>query len=104
MSGLKLITCIVERGKAERVVKEILKLTSGGVTSFYARGTGIREKIGFIGKFIEPEKEVIMTVVPEDRADEVFEKITEIAKLREPGKGMAYMHGIEKASGMLKRD
>ncbi|MEA2081563.1 MAG: hypothetical protein U9O97_02325 [Elusimicrobiota bacterium] len=45
MGDFKMITCIVERGKAEKLIKKISSSAGYGVTSHYARGTG-----GFQGK------------------------------------------------------
>jgi len=88
---------------ADKVIKEVLKLNISGVTSFYARGTGVREKIGFIGRLIEPEKEVFMTVVPVEKADAIFDKIVEIAHLKEPGKGFAFVQDVGRAEGFYNR-
>ncbi|PKN00268.1 MAG: transcriptional regulator [Elusimicrobia bacterium HGW-Elusimicrobia-2] len=104
MSEFKIITCIVERGKADKIVEKISSSTGYGVTSYYARGTGVREKIGFIGRLIEPEKEVFTTVVPAEKADEVFDKIVELAHLKEPGKGFAFIQDVDRAVGFYQRD
>lgn len=104
MSDFKIITCIVERGKAGKIVEKISSSTGYGVTSYYARGTGVREKIGFIGRLIEPEKEVFTTVVPAEKADEVFNKIVELAHLKEPGKGFAFIQDVDRAVGFYQRD
>ena len=104
MSDLKVITCIVERGKAAKIIESISSATGFGVTSYYARGTGVREKIGFLGRLIEPEKEVFTTVVPSEKAEEVFNKIVELAHLKEPGKGFAFRQNVERAVGFYERD
>ena len=104
MSDFKMITCIVERGKAEKVIKKISSSVGYGVTSYYARGTGVREKIGFIGRLIAPEKEVFTTVVPAEKAEEVFNIIVELAHLKEPGKGFAFVQSVDQAVGFYKRD
>lgn len=54
--GFHLITGIVQRGKAEKVVKAAMEAGAQGATVFYARGTGVRQKLGFVGKLIQPEK------------------------------------------------
>ena len=100
-TALKLITCIVERGKANQVVKAVLGLNITGATIFYARGTGVRQKLGFLSRiFLNPEKEVIMTVVPAATADEVFDRIIDVGRLNEPGRGFAYIQNVERTAGM----
>jgi nitrogen regulatory protein PII len=102
VKNLKLITVIVERGRAKKIVDELLKINVTGATLFYARGTGVRQKIGILGKLIEPEKEVFMIVVKEEVADSIFEKIVELAKLDKPGKGIAFIQNIEKVAGFFE--
>ena len=60
MSNLNLITCIVQRGRAEKVVDAALKAGAPGATHFYGRGTGVRQKLGVLSKLIVPEKEIIL--------------------------------------------
>ena len=73
MEQLELITCILQRGKAAKVVKSAIKSGAQGATTFYARGTGVRRKLGLIGAFIQPEKEVIMIVTRLDETENVFQ-------------------------------
>ncbi|MBN1384664.1 MAG: P-II family nitrogen regulator [Elusimicrobia bacterium] len=101
MSELKLITCIVQRGKAEKVVKEAIRAGAEGATVFYARGTGIRQKLGFWGKIITPEKEVILIVTNDKVTDPVFNALIKAGKLDKPGNGFAFVHSVDKAVGFL---
>jgi len=102
MEKLKLITCVVDRGKADKIVKEILKMNVSGATIFYARGTGVRQKLGFFRRaFINPEKEVFMTVVPAERVDEVFDRIVSLAQLDKPGHGLAFIHDVGRTAGLM---
>jgi len=104
MEKFKLITCIVEKGKSADVIKEILKMNVSGVTSFYASGTGVREKIGLKGRLIDPEKEVFMTVVPAEKTEEIFARIIELADLKETARGFVFVQDVEKSFGFYKRD
>lgn len=99
MNELKLITVIVERGNADRVVKAALEAGASGATVFYARGMGVREKLGLLGRFISPEKEVILMVTKQDLADKILEVVSKSGKLDQPAKGFAFIHSIERAVG-----
>ncbi|MBI5574442.1 MAG: P-II family nitrogen regulator [Elusimicrobia bacterium] len=101
MSELNLITCIVQRGKADRVVKDAIKSGAEGATVFYARGTGVRQKLGFWGKIITPEKEVILIITKKEDTDTVFEAIIKSGKLDKPGQGFAFVHSVDRAVGFL---
>ncbi len=92
-----LITCIVQRGMGEAVIKAAQKAGAQGATTFYARGTGVRQRhLGVLGVTVNAEKEVIHIVAATDQADRIFEKMFVAGKLDTPGMGMIYTMPIEK--------
>jgi len=97
LTDLKIITCIVERGSAETVVDAAKKAGAKAATIFFARGTGIREKLGLLGIAIQPEKEIIEIAVADVIADAVFDAMVDAGKLHLPGKGFIYMTQALKA-------
>lgn len=99
----QLITCIVERGRAEAVADAALAAGAQGVTIFAARGKGVRERLVFIGHLIDPDKEVVLTVTRKDQARGIFETIVKAARIEEPGRGFAFMHGVERVAGFVER-
>ncbi|MCB2182688.1 MAG: P-II family nitrogen regulator [Desulfobulbaceae bacterium] len=98
---LSLITCIVQRGEADKVVDEALKSGAQGATIYYGRGRGVREKLGFLGRLIKPEKEIILIVSKEPEVHRVFDTVIKAGHLNEKGKGFAFIHKIDKAVGFL---
>ena len=102
MNDLNLITCIVQRGRAERVVDAALKAGAPGATYYYGRGTGVRQKLGVLSKLIVPEKEIIQIVTKRDQTDSVFEAVIKAGKLDRKGQGFAYIHKIDRAVGFLE--
>jgi nitrogen regulatory protein PII len=94
----RLITCIVERGRADEVVRAALAAGAPAATITFARGSGIRERLGLLLKIaISPEKEVIDVVVAAPNADGVFEAMADAGQLSLPGKGFIYMTSVLKA-------
>ena len=91
LENLIIITCIVERGKAEDVVEAAKKAGAKAATIAFARGTGIRERLGLLGVVIQPEKEVIEIAIVKEMADAVFEAMVDAGELYLPGKGFIYM-------------
>ena len=75
LTDVTLITCIVQRGEAEKIINAAREAGAQGATVYFARGTGIRERLGILGVAVEVEKEVINIVVSTDQADHIFEKI-----------------------------
>lgn len=98
LTDVALITCIVQRGLADDIVKAAQEAGAQGATIYYAHGSGVRERLGILGVAIEVEKEVINIVVATDQVDRVFEKMYTAGKLNTPGKGFMYITPLEKAA------
>ncbi len=101
MGKLDLIFCIVQRGRADRIIKKAMKAGAGGATTWFARGSGIREKLGLLGIAISPEKEVMMIVTPPELTDRVFAAIVAAGKLDVPGQGLAFVTEIKQLVGIF---
>lgn len=97
----KVITCIIQRGKGDRVVKSAIEAGAQGATVFYARGTGVRQKLGFMGALISPEKEVVIVVAPAEKADGIFDAMVRAGGLDKPGHGFAFVYAAEKSMGFV---
>jgi nitrogen regulatory protein P-II 1 len=102
MEQRDVIVCIVQRGEADKVVKSALEAGAQGATIFYARGTGVRQRLGILGAFIQPEKEVIIIATNTSQTENIFNAMVLSGKLDTPGNGFAYIHKIEKAIGFLE--
>lgn len=98
LTDVALITCIVQRGLADTIVKAAREAGAQGATVYFARGTGVRERLGMLGVAVEVEKEVINVVVATDQVDYVFEKMFLAGKLDTPGMGFIYTSQLEKAA------
>ena len=98
-SSLHLITCVVQRGKGDTIAKAAIAAGAGAATIYFARGTGIRERLGILGLAIVPEKEVILVVCKEEESDRIFDAVTKAGKLNVPGMGIAFITPIVKIMG-----
>jgi nitrogen regulatory protein PII len=96
-----LITCIVQRGEADKVVEAARSAGAEGATIFYGRGMGVRETLGFGGRFIKPQKEIILIVTKQDQTDAVFDAVVKAANLEKKGTGFAFLHSLDRAVGFL---
>jgi nitrogen regulatory protein P-II 1 len=101
LTDLSLITCIVQRGLADDIVRAAQQAGAQGATIHFARGTGVRERLGILGLAVEVEKEVINIVVPSDQVDRVFERMYAAGKLDTPGMGFMYVTALEKAATFI---
>ncbi|MEX2573827.1 MAG: P-II family nitrogen regulator [Balneolaceae bacterium] len=95
-----LIVSIVNKGRSGLVLDSSLKAGAEGGTVLRGRGSGIHEKAKLFSFAIEPEKEIVLTLVPEILTEKILEAIVKSAELNEPGKGIAFVLDIEKTAGI----
>lgn len=104
LSDVSLITCIVQRGLADNIVKAAREAGAQGATVSFAQGTGIRERLGLLGVAVEVEKEMINVVVSTDQVDRIFEKMYLAGRLDTPGMGFMYITPLDKAATYIPSD
>jgi nitrogen regulatory protein PII len=104
LKDVSLITCVVQRGAADKIVSAAQEAGAQGATIYYGRGVGIRERLGLLGLAIEAEKELINIIVADDQADRIFEKIYFAGELNVPGMGIMYITKLEKAATFIPHE
>lgn len=95
-----LIVTIVNKGYAEEVIDASKAAGAEGGTIMNGRGQGIHEKAKIFGIQIEPEKDIVLTLIERSKSDEVLQAICEAVKLREPSNGVAFVLQVEKTAGI----
>ncbi|MGH3088804.1 MAG: P-II family nitrogen regulator [Rubrobacteraceae bacterium] len=100
LADLELIVTIIPKGQSDKVVAASKKAGAEGGTILHGRGTGIHEHKRLFGISIEPEKEIVLTLVPESRTDEVLEAIVEAGQLDKPGTGIGFVLDARKIVGI----
>ncbi|WP_147803099.1 P-II family nitrogen regulator [Alkalicoccus halolimnae] len=96
----KLLVTIVKKGRAKKVMKAAKDAGSEGGTIMLGTGVGIHEKKQIFGIDAIHEKELILTLIPEDILADVVKEVSEAAKLNEPGKGIGFIIDIKKTIGI----
>lgn len=99
-SNFDLIVTVIPKGESEKIVKASKRAGAEGGTIIPGRGTGIHEHKKLFGIAIEPEKEVILTLVPSSRTDEILEAIVEAGELDKPGTGVGFVLDTKKIVGI----
>lgn len=100
LANLDLIVTIVPKGQAEKIVTASKKAGAEGGTILYGRGTGVREHKKLFGLSIEPEKEIVLTLVPDTKTDDILEAIVEAGQLDKPGTGVGFVLEARKIVGI----
>ncbi len=104
LTDASLITCIVQRGLADKIVKAAQTAGAQVATVNYAQGVGIRERLGVMGLAVEVEKEVISIIVANDQADRVFEAMYLAGNLDTPGMGIMTLAALEKIATFVPHE
>lgn len=97
----ELIVTIVPKGAAADVVQTSKDAGAGGGTVLYGRGTGVHEAKKLFGMSIDPEKEIVLTVVAESERAAITKAIVEKCKLDKPGNGLTFALPLTSLSGMV---
>lgn len=100
MNKSSLIVSIVRKGWGSTVLQASVQAGARGGTVLFGRGAGINEQEKIFGVSIEPEKEIVLTVVRSDLVDRVLDEIVRAADLNDTGKGIAFVVPIEKVVGV----
>ncbi len=96
----KLIVTIVMKGTAKKIVSATKKAGAEGGTTLLGRGTGIHEMKKLFGICIDPEKEVVLTLIDDSKLDNVLTAIVEAGQLTKPGRGIAFVLGAKNITGI----
>jgi len=104
LTDVTMITCIVQRGIADKIVHAAQEAGATGATIYFARGKGVRERLGILALAVEAEKEVIIVAVADDQADHIFERIYIAGELDTPGMGFIYMTKLDKAATHIPQE
>ena len=100
MANASLIVSVVRKGWGSTVLEASVKAGARGGTVLFGRGAGIHEQEKIFGMSIEPEKEIVLTVVYADQADAVLAEIVRAAELNDTGRGIAFVLPVDKVVGV----
>lgn len=100
MFDASLIVSIVRKGWGSTVLDASVKAGARGGTVFFGRGAGIHEQEKIFGMSIEPEKEIVLTLVRSERADAILDEIVRAADLNDTGRGIAFVIPVGRVAGV----
>ena len=96
-----LIVSIVRKGWGDTVLEATMKAGAHGGTVMFGRGIGRNEQQKVFGIQIEPEKEIVLTVVPSDLKDAILQEVARAAELNAPGRGIAFVLPVQQVTGIF---
>ena len=96
----EVIFCIINAGYSELVMDAAKEVGARGGTVMNAKGTANREAEQFFNIAIQPEKEVVMILVPKEIKDDVLHAIYKNAGLKSEGSGIAFSMPVNHVVGL----
>ena len=100
MPAYEAVFCIVNDGFSDVVMDAAREAGARGGTVIHARGTANKEAEKFCKITIQPEKEIVMILVPADIKDDVLRAIYRNAGLKTEGQGIAFSVAVDDVVGM----
>ena len=96
----ELILCIVNEGFSEVVMEAAREAGANGGTIIHARGTANKEAEEFFKITIQPEKEIVMILVPAKIKEAVLHALYQSAGLKTTGQGIAFSLPVDNVIGI----
>ena len=100
MNGYEMILCIVNAGFSELVMDAAKEEGARGGTVIHARGTANKEAEQYFHIAIQPDKEIVMILVPAEIKDNVLHAIYKNAGLKSEGMGIAFSVAVDEVVGI----
>ncbi len=95
-----LIVTIVNKGYADYVIQASREAGATGGTIINALSSGDKNAEKWLGVTIQPEKEIVLTVVSSETKAKIMQAICENTSLDTIGRGMCFALPISKLKGM----
>ena len=96
----EVIFCVVNAGFSEAVMDAAKEFGARGGTVIRARGTANSESEKLFGITIQPEKEIVMILVPSDIKDDILHALYKEVGLKTPGQGIAFSMPVDNVVGL----
>ncbi|MDE7084232.1 MAG: P-II family nitrogen regulator [Clostridia bacterium] len=94
------IFCIVNAGYSDIVMDAAKEVGARGGTVIHARGTANKEAEQFFHITIQPDKEIVMILVPSEIKDDVLHALYRNAGLKTEGQGIAFSMAVDNVVGI----
>ncbi|MCL2889206.1 MAG: hypothetical protein FWE65_02150 [Eggerthellaceae bacterium] len=95
----KLIVSIVSKGKSDKVVDLAQSAGASVVTVLLGHGASVQLLLGIT---IDPEKEIILIIAEEEKAQDVIMAIADELERESPLSGISFMLSLDQVVGCCK--
>lgn len=98
----ELIVTIVNEGYAEKVMTEAKRGGATGGTTINGRGLANEKAIKILNISIEPEKDIVLILVPTEKKNNIMNLIVDNCGLKTPGAGICFSLPVDHVVGLNK--
>ncbi len=99
----EVILAVVNAGFSDTVMEAARSLGAGGGTVIHARGTASGEAEKLFGITVQPEKEIVMILVPRALRDDILHAIYRQAGFKTDGQGIAFSLPVDGVVGLREQ-
>ena len=96
----EVIFCIVNAGFSDAVMDAAKQFGARGGTVIHARGTANKEAEKLFEITVQPEKEIVMILVPTEIKNDILHALYRAVGLNTPGQGIAFSMPVDEAVGL----
>ncbi len=100
MANYEVVMCIVNAGYSDVVMDAAREVGARGGTVIHARGTANKEAEEFFHITIQPDKDIVMILVPAEIKDAVLHALYRNAGLKTEGQGIAFSMPVDQVVGI----
>lgn len=100
MTDYELIVCIINTGFSDTVMSAAKEQGARGGTVLHARGTANKEAEEFFHITVQPDKEIVMILVPSAIRDNVLHAVYHDAGLKTAGQGISFSMPVTNVVGL----
>lgn len=100
MTGYEVIFCIVNAGYSDVVMDAAKEVGARGGTVINARGTAKKDAEKYFHITIQPEKDIVIILVPASIKDDVLHAVYRSAGLKTDGQGIAFSMAVDDVAGI----
>ena len=94
------IITVTKRGTGGEVVAAARRKGARGGTILTGRGSSVYESKKLFGSLVDPEKEIVLTLIEKEKVDAVLDEIRKSLDIDTPGKGIMFVVDVEEVRGL----
>ena len=100
----EVIFCVVNAGFSDVVMDAAKEFGARGGTVIHARGTANSEAERLFEITVQPEKEIVMILVPTEIKNDILHALYRAVGLNTPGQGIAFSMPVDAVVGLKSGD